>query len=147
MQNYELQYSFMSVGEENIQKLHELNQRLKSLEGLPLARAYGAFDRVASQVRSTDIIDEVGIVRTTWTGEKYGFFLMVTHTTNMKHTALWTEICKMDYPEIGVAVLGKGTEGATVCDTLYLPDILKLDNGELPPFPETFVPVKGELNP
>ena len=138
MQDYELQYSFMTAGEENILKLKELNQRLKVLEGEPLIRAYGTFDRVASQVRATDVIDKVDIVRTTKAGAWYGFFVMVTKTTNMKHTALWTEICKQDYPEIGVAVLGRGTEGSSVCEALYQPAFLALKEREIPPFPEVF---------
>lgn len=138
MQDYELQYSFMTAGEDNILKLKELNQRFKALEGEPLIRAYGAFDRVASQVRATDVVDKVEIVRTTRAGQQYGFFLMVTKTTNMKHTALWTEICKQDYPEIAISVLGKGTEGSTICETLYQPTFLALKEGEMPPLLETF---------
>lgn len=144
MQDYELQYSFMAAGEGGILNLRELNQRLQALEGQSLAMAYGAFDRVASQVRATDVIEKVGIVRSTRADKQYGFFVMVTKTTNMKHTTLWTEICKQDYPEVGVAVLGKGTEGSVICETLYLPESLALKEVEIPPFPEVFGPGEEE---
>lgn len=145
MQDYELQYSFMSAGESGIQSLRELNQKLQALEGHSLAKVYGAFDRVASQVRATDIIDKVGIVRSTRADKQYGFFVMVTKTTNMKHTTLWTEICKQDYPEVGVAVLGTGTEGNVICETLYLPKSVELKEVEMPSLPAAFGPVtEGE---
>lgn len=134
MQVYTLQYSFSALGDEHIVQLRELNQRLKLLERAPLARGYTAFDRVSSIVRPEDTIEKVNIVRTTAGKERFGFFLMVTQTVEMKHTSLWVDIIRKDYPDLSIAVIGSGTEGYRTCETLYQPQAISDANTALPDF-------------
>lgn len=120
------QFSFTTLGEENLPAIQELREKLVELKGRPLRDVYAAFG-VAQLTEDTveDILTKVEIVRTSRGAKPMYYFVFATETKEHTHSILWTSICRQFWPSVRLDALGSTDAGDRYCGELLTPPQLK----------------------
>ena len=118
---YELRFSFAALDNKNIRSLNDLRQRFQNAGTGPMTEFCKKLGLTSESIDDKDRVEDISIVRVNRGDRPYGYFHVTTKTVHATHAEFWRDICTKMYPDIMVAVIGRGADGKQICQTLYQP--------------------------
>lgn len=128
MKDFVMQYSFSTIGEENMDILRALHNRLSLMQNAPLSEVYAEFGLLPLHPPTNgDRLESVKVIHTSKTKNFYAFFILTTRSFGSPHSELWTGIGRAFQPHVRVDTIGSSSDGGRFCTPLFVPDNLLLE--------------------